>query len=64
MSTEGIFRVPGGTFASNAIFAALVHLRTGDEVLFAAEPNVHNLSAALKVRLRVCMSVALTALLA
>lgn len=36
--------------ASKAIFAALGHFKTGEEVDLKTEQNVHNISAALKVR--------------
>ena len=48
LENDGLFRIPGGTFASRAVFVSLNHLRTGHEVNFKAELNVHNIGAALK----------------
>ncbi len=49
--SHGIFRVPGASFKTRALFVALGHLRTGEEVMFKSEPNVHNLAAALTLYL-------------
>jgi hypothetical protein len=49
--SHGIFRVPGASFKTRALFVALGHLKTGEEVMFKSEPNVHNLAAALTLYL-------------
>ncbi len=49
--SHGIFRVPGAGFKTRALVVALSHLRTGEEVLFKSEPNVHNVAAALTLYL-------------
>ncbi len=43
LQTEGIFRVPGGEFASRAMFAAMAHIKTGDEINLKTETNVHTI---------------------
>lgn len=47
LETEGIFRIPGGSYASTAVWASLSHLKSGEEVQFKSEPNVHNIASGL-----------------
>ena len=49
---HGIFRVPGAGFRTKAVvLASVYHLKLGDEVVYKAEDNVHNVAAALTLYL-------------